>query len=254
MDAYEKSNAYAQQRAAAEVGAPYKAGCGELNWYRWNGSRPCGSLERGAMMESAHHEGLQVWDREQWHPVETFGCYTEPMPEPMPVQEPVQEQEPDPYAGEWTRPRMVRLSAVHLLRAAGAMAVETMAMLRQLEDKLYREVDSGGYPPEELADRQEAAGVHLALAAWQTLEDVSGWLKGALEHEGQPGGSCGWLLCVAEEDTQKAGKMVEQLKDQLDQEDSDGAYLAIDARAALKQLTTVIRLALKALDREEDEE
>ena len=228
MDAYEKSNAYAQQRAAAEVGAPYKAGCGELNWYRWNGSRPCGSLERGAAMETAHHEGLQVWDGGKWHPVETFGCYTEPMPEPM-------------------------LSAVHLMRAAVAMAVETMEMLRQLEDKLYWKVEHGGYRPEELADRQEAAGVHLALAAWQTLEDVSGWLKGAVEHAGQPGGGCGWLLCVAEEDTQKVGKMLEQLKDQLDREDSDGVYLAMDARTGLKQLTSVIRLALKVLDREEED-
>ena len=78
MDAYEKSNAYAQQRAAAEVGAPYKAGYAEMCWYRWAGSRPCGSLERGAMMENAHHEGLQVWDREQWHPMAAFGLYTAP--------------------------------------------------------------------------------------------------------------------------------------------------------------------------------
>lgn len=233
MDAYEKSNAYAQQRAAAEVGAPYKAGCGELNWYRWDGSRPCGSLERGAMMENAHHEGLQVWDREQWHPVAAFGCYTQPMPEQEPEQEPVPQ-----------------LSPVHLMRAAVAMAVEIMSPLRQLEDKLYREVESGGYRPEELADRQEAAGVHLALAAWQTLEDVSRWLNGALEHEGQPGGGCGWLLSVAEEDTQKVEKMLEQLKDRLDQEDSDGVCLAMDARTGLKQLTTVIRLAR---NREEDE-
>ena len=244
MDAYEKSNAYARQRAAAEVGAPYKAGCGELNWYRWEGSRPCGSLERGAAMETAHHEGLQVWDGGKWHPVETFGYYTEPMPEQKPVQEPEQEpvQEPAP-----------RLSAVHLMRAAAAMAVETMEILRRLEDKLYREVDSGGYPPEELADRQEAAGVHLALAAWQTLEDVSGWLKGAVEHADQPGSGCGWLLCVAEEDTQKVGEMVAQLKDQLDREDSDGVYLAMDARQAVKQLTSVIRLALEVLDREEED-
>lgn len=233
MDAYEKSNAYAQQRAAAEVGAPYKAGCGQLNWYRWDGSRPCGSLERGAMMENAHHEGLQVWDREQWHPVAAFGCYTQPMPEQEPEQEPVPQ-----------------LSPVHLMRAAVAMAVETMEMLRQLEDKLYWKVEHGGYRPEELADRQEAAGVHLALAAWQTLEDVSRWLNGALEHEGQPGGGCGWLLSVAEEDTQKVEKMLEQLKDRLDQEDSDGVCLAMDARTGLKQLTTVIRLAR---NREEDE-
>lgn len=233
MDAYEKSNAYAQQRAAAEVGAPYKAGCGQLNWYRWDGSRPCGSLERGAMMENAHHEGLQVWDREQWHPVAAFGCYTQPMPEQEPEQEPVPQ-----------------LSPVHLMRAAVAMAVETMELVRQLEDKLYWNVEHGGYRPEELADRQEAAGVHLALAAWQTLEDVSRWLNGALEHEGQPGGGCGWLLSVAEEDTQKVEKMLEQLKDRLDQEDSDGVCLAMDARTGLKQLTTVIRLAL---DREEDE-
>lgn len=233
MDAYEKSNAYAQQRAAAEVGAPYKAGCGQLNWYRWDGSRPCGSLERGAMMENAHHEGLQVWDREQWHPVAAFGCYTQPMPEQEPEQEPVPQ-----------------LSPVHLMRAAVAMAVEIMSPLRQLEDKLYREVEAGGYRPEELADRQEAAGVHLALAAWQTLEDVSSWLNGALEHEGQPGGGCGWLLSVAEEDTQKVEKMLEQLKDRLDREDSDGMYLAMEARTGLKQLTTVIRLAR---NREEDE-
>lgn len=234
MNAYEKSNAYAQQRAAAEVGAPYKAGCGQLNWYRWDGSRPCGSLERGAMMENAHHEGLQVWDREQWHPVAAFGCYTQPMPEQEPEQEPVPQ-----------------LSPVHLMRAAVAMAVEIMSPLRQLEDKLYREVEHGGYRPEELADRQEAAGVHLALAAWQTLEDVSRWLNGALEHEGQPGGGCGWLLSVAEEDTQKVEKMLEQLKDRLEREDSDGMYLAMEARTGLKQLTTVIRLAL---DREKDEE
>lgn len=234
MDAYEKSNAYAQQRAAAEVGAPYKAGCGELNWYRWDGSRPCGSLERGAMMENAHHEGLQVWDREQWHPVAAFGCYTQPMPEQEPEQEPVPQLRP-----------------VHLMRAAVAMAVETMELIRQLEDKLYWKVEHGGYRPEELADRQEAAGVHLALAAWQTLEDVSRWLNGALEHAGQPGGGCGWLLSVAEEDTQKVEKMLEQLKDRLDREDSDGVYLAMKARTGLKQLTTVIRLAL---DREEEEE
>lgn len=234
MNAYEKSNAYAQQRAAAEVGAPYKAGYAEMCWYRWAGSRPCGSLERGAMMENAHHEGLQVWDREQWHPVAAFGCYTQPMPEQEPEQEPVPQ-----------------LSPVHLMRAAVAMAVEIMSPLRQLEDKLYREVEHGGYRPEELADRQEAAGVHLALAAWQTLEDVSRWLNGALEHEGQPGGGCGWLLSVAEEDTQKVEKMLEQLKDRLEREDSDGMYLAMEARTGLKQLTTVIRLAL---DREKDEE
>lgn len=186
------------------------------------------------MMENAHHEGLQVWDREQWHPVAAFGCYTQPMPEQEPEQEPVPQ-----------------LSPVHLMRAAVAMAVEIMSPLRQLEDKLYREVEHGGYRPEELADRQEAAGVHLALAAWQTLEDVSRWLNGALEHAGQPGGGCGWLLSVAEEDTQKVEKMLEQLKDRLDREDSDGMYLAMEARTGLKQLTTVIRLAL---DREKEEE
>ena len=58
MDAYERSKASAAERAAAEVGVPYQAGIMERNWYRWEGSQPSGSFERGAVMESEHHEGL----------------------------------------------------------------------------------------------------------------------------------------------------------------------------------------------------
>lgn len=55
MDAYERSTVRAAERAAAEVGVPYQAGTVELNWYRWEGSQPSGSCERGAVMESEHH-------------------------------------------------------------------------------------------------------------------------------------------------------------------------------------------------------
>ena len=78
MDAYERSNAEAAERAAAKVGGPYQGGCSEMNWYRWESSNPGGSMEHGAMMESLHHAWLQVYADGEWNPVTGFGYYTQP--------------------------------------------------------------------------------------------------------------------------------------------------------------------------------
>lgn len=128
MDVYEAAAALAAARAAAEVGVPYQAGTREPNWYRWEGGQPSGSFERGAVMESEHHEGLQVYDKGQWHPVTGFGYYT---------MAPAQDKEKPPV--ELTQELAFLDSTRCLLEAGANMANEGKRLCRKLRAELDRE-------------------------------------------------------------------------------------------------------------------
>lgn len=135
MDAYERSNAEAAERAAAKVGGPYQGGCREMDWYRWEGSNPGGSMERGAGMESLHHAGLQVYADGEWHPVTGFGCHTQPAADSGAGREP--EDSPE-------RPAL-RDSSAYLLEAAGAMTCEGLELVGRLRRELDREDSDAEY-------------------------------------------------------------------------------------------------------------
>lgn len=138
MDAYERSNAEAAERAAAKVGAPYQGGGSEMNWYRWEGSNPGGSMERGAGMETLHHAGLQVYADGEWHPVTGFGYHTQPA---RPAADNAADREPEDSP---ERPALQDSSA-YLLEAAGAMTCEGLELVGRLRRELDREDSDAEY-------------------------------------------------------------------------------------------------------------
>ena len=129
MDVYQAAAALAAKRAAAEVGKPYQAGRMDIDLYRWDGSEPCGGLEHGAEMENEHHEGLQVYAEEAWHPVTGFGNHT------MDAQ--AAEKHPVELA--------LKDSSVYLLEAGAHMAHEGKRLCQKLREMLNREDSDAEY-------------------------------------------------------------------------------------------------------------
>lgn len=157
MDVYEAAAALAAERAAAGVGKPYQAGRMDINLYRWDGSKLGGSLEHGAEMENEHHEGLQVYAEEAWHPVTGFGSHT--------MDAKAKETPPVELTQE-----LAFLDSTRCLLEAGAnMANEGKRLCRKLRAEL---------------DREDSDAECVALEVEKMLDRLNCIMNRVLEREG----------------------------------------------------------------------
>ena len=174
MDIYEKKALEARNREKAGVGAKYAAPLRDYNWFRWQGGDPAGRWMPGLQVNA-----VQVYDGGLWHPVTMltdgyFGPaanYTVggiPMADadgnPRDLAELAAPAEPEKPNGP-----ALSESSGHLLRAARAMAWESVDMAKAMEEEL---------------DAEDSSAVYMALDLKTKLEWIANVLEIAEENEG----------------------------------------------------------------------
>lgn len=184
MDIYEKSALEARHREMAGVGAKYAAPLRDYNWYRWKGGNPAGRWMPGAGTRHADQPGLQVnavqvYDGGLWHPVTMFtDGYFGPAANYTVGGIPMADADGNPRdlaelaaPAEPEKPNAQALSesSGHLLRAARAMALESVDMAKEIKEEL---------------DAEDSDAEYMALDLQTKLEWIANVLEIAEENEG----------------------------------------------------------------------
>lgn len=151
MDIYEKSALEARNREKAGVGAKYAAPLRDYNWYRWKGGNPVTMLTDGYFGPAANYTvgGIPMADADG---------------NPRDLAELAAPAKPEKPSGP-----ALSESSGHLLRAARAMAWESVDMAKAIKEEL---------------DAEDSDAEYMALDLQTKLEWIANVLEIAEENEG----------------------------------------------------------------------